>query len=238
MDVFRGTAWYYARYRPGYPAALIEGLAEAAGLGPESRVLDIACGTGPIAVPLAAHVGEVVAIDREPEMLDELRATAPANVTAREADASTVDASLGAFELVTIGRALLWLGGDSYLERLEPLTGQVALLGDRISDSEAFSTVLAVAEELTGGRPQAPGMLVGYESALRRSVFSEITNLSVEDERTWTRDSLVGWAFSTSFASQERLGARRDEFERELRSRLRPRYVERVPVDALLGRRP
>ena len=159
-------------------------------------------------------------------------------MTVREADASTVDASLGAFELVTIGRALHWLGGDSYLERLEPLTGQVALLGDRISDSEAFSTVLAVAEELTGGRPQAPGMLVGYESALRRSAFSEITNLSVEDERTWTRDSLVGWAFSTSFASQERLGARRDEFERELRSRLRPRYVERVPVDALLGRRP
>jgi ubiquinone/menaquinone biosynthesis C-methylase UbiE len=112
MDVFRGTAWYYARYRPGYPAVLIERLAVAAGLGLESRVLDIACGTGPIAVPLAALVGEVVAIDREPEMLDELRATAPANVTVREADAGTVDASLGTFELVTIGRALHWLGGD------------------------------------------------------------------------------------------------------------------------------
>ncbi len=74
MDVFRGTAWHYARYRPGYPPVLIERLAEAAGLGPASRVLDVACGTGPIAVPLAAYVGEVVAIDREPEMLAELRA--------------------------------------------------------------------------------------------------------------------------------------------------------------------
>ena len=83
-------------------------------------------------------------------MLAELRATAPANVTVREADAGTVDASLGTFELVTIGRALHWLGGDAYLERLEPLTTQVALLGDRISDSEAFSTVLALAEEITG----------------------------------------------------------------------------------------
>ncbi len=238
MDVFRGTASYYARYRPGYPPLLIDRLVEAAGLGPGSRVLDVACGTGPIAVPLAAQVGEVVAIDREPEMLAELRAMAPANVTVREVDAGVIDASLGSFELVTIGRALHWLGGDSYLERLEPLTGQVALLGDRISDSEAFSTVLALAEEITGARPQAPGHLVSYESALRQSAFSEVTNLSVEDERTWTRDSLVGWAFSTSFASRERLGARSDEFERELRSRLRPVYVERVPVDALLGRRP
>ena len=61
-------------------------------------------------------------------------------------------------------------------------------------------------------------------------------DLSVEIVRTWTRDDLAGWAFSTSFASPERLGARRDEFERELRARLAPRYEERVTVVALLGR--
>lgn len=238
MDVFRGTAWHYARYRPGYPPALIERLVQAAGLGPQSRVLDLACGTGPIAIPIAAHVAEVVALDREPGMLGELREVAPANVAVREGDARAVDASFGAFELATIGRALHWLGGDAYLERLEPLTPQVALLGDRISDSEAFSIVLGLAEEVTGGRPQASGRLVDYESALRQSAYSEVTNLSVEVERTWTRDSLVGWAYSTSFASRERLGARQVEFERELRSRLKPLYVERVPVDALLGRRP
>jgi SAM-dependent methyltransferase len=238
MDVFRGTAWYYARYRPNYPPALIESLAAAAGLGPGSRVLDLASGTGPIAIPLAAYVAEVVAVDREPQMVDELRAAAPANVSIREGDADDVAGELGEFDLVTIGRALHWLGGAAYLERLEPLTRQVALLGDRISDSEALSTVLELAQELIGGRPRASGWLVQYESALRQSAFSEVTNLSVEVERTWTKDSLVGWAFSTSFASIERLGARRDEFERELRARLQPRYVERVPDDALLGRRP
>ena len=82
----------------------------------------------------------------------------------------------------------------------------MALLGDRISDSEAFTTVLELAEELTGARPQAPGRLVDYDSALRESAFSDVVNLSVVDERMWTRDSLVGWAFSTSFASLERLG--------------------------------
>lgn len=238
VDVFRGTAWYYARFRPGYPSELIEALARAAGLGPGSRVLDLACGTGLIAIPIAAYAGEVVALDREPEMLAELRAAAPRNVSVVESDADGVDESLGRFDLVTIGRALHWLGGDSFLARLEPITSQVALLGDRISQSEAFSTVLAVAEEITGGRPQAPGWLVTYEGALAGSAFSAVTDLSVEAERTWTKDSLVGYAYSTSFASVERLGVRREEFERELRRRLKPRYVERVPVEALLGRRP
>jgi len=238
MDVFRGTAWYYARYRPGYPPALIERLATAAGLDAGSRVLDIACGTGPIAIPLASYVAEVVALDREPEMLAELRAAAPANVTVREGSADDLDSDFGEFDLVTIGRALHWLGGAPYLDRLAPLTGQVALLGDRIARSEALSIVLELAEEMTGGRPKAPGWLVSYDDALARSAFSDVTNLSVEAERTWTKDSLVGWAFSTSFASSERLGARRAEFEHELRARLEPRYVERVLVEALLGRRP
>ena len=84
MSVFRGTAWYYARYRPGYPPALIQRLAVAAKLDGRSRVLDLACGTGPIAIPLAGYVAEVVAVDREPGMLAELRAAAPVNVSVRE----------------------------------------------------------------------------------------------------------------------------------------------------------
>lgn len=236
MDVFRGTAWYYAHFRPGYPPELIERLASAAGLGQTSRVLDVACGTGLVAIPLAARAGEVVAADAEPEMLAMLRLVAPANVTAVEARGEDVDESWGAFDLVTIGRALHWLGGGPFLERLVPLTRQVALLGDRIADSEAHSIVLDVAQEVAGERPKAPAWGVRYEEALAGSAFSDVLDLSVEIVRTWTRDDLAGWAFSTSFASPERLGARRDEFERELRARLAPRYEERVTVVALLGR--
>jgi len=41
MNVLRSTAWYHARYRPGC-----------------SRVLVVASGTGPIAIPLAAYARE------------------------------------------------------------------------------------------------------------------------------------------------------------------------------------
>lgn len=237
MSVFHSTAWYYAQFRPGYPPDQIDRLAAAAGLGSASRVLDIACGTGLIAIPLASRAGEVVAVDAEPEMLAMLRIAAPGNVRAIEAHGDEIDESWGAFDLVTIGRALHWLGGPQYLERLVPLTRQVALLGDRIADSEAHSIVLDVAQEIAGERPQAPAWRVRFDEALAGSPFSDVVDLSVETVRTWTQDDLVGWAFSTSFASPERLGERREEFEHALRARLAPTYEERVPVVALLGRR-
>src|ERR1044071_349544 len=99
---FKGTAWYYARSRPGYPAELIARLAERAGLDSTGRLLDLGCGTGPLAVPLAPYVDEVVAVDREPEMLAAF--DAPANVRKVEARAEDVDESWGRFRLATIGR--------------------------------------------------------------------------------------------------------------------------------------
>ena len=62
--------------------------------------------------------------------------------------------------------------------------------------------------------------------------------LSVEVERRWTPDELIGFAYSTSSASPERLGDRRAEFERRLRKQARGSYRERVGVDAVIGRRP
>jgi hypothetical protein len=55
--------------------------------------------------------------------------------------------------------------------------------------------------------------------------------------RAWTVDELIGFAYSTSFASLARIGDRREEFEQELRRRLQPSYREHVTVDAFLGRR-
>jgi len=236
--MFRGTASYYARYRPGYPPELLDELAAAAGLDGTGRLLDLGCGPGTIAIPLASRVAGVIAIDNDVEMLEELTRAAPANVVAVEAAAEDVDARFGTFHLVTIGRAIHWFDGSRVLEQLRPLTPAVALLGDSLDDSEAMSTVLEVARELLGERPpmRAPG--IRYEQALAASPFSDIRTLRVVAERTWTVEQLIGFAYSTSFASPERVGNRRDEFEAALRARLRPMYRERLPVTAVLGRLP
>jgi hypothetical protein len=113
----------------------------------------------------------------------------------------------------------------------------VALVADTVEQSEAQTDLLAVAREFLGERPPMKQPTVRYAQALAASPFSDVIELSVEVERTWTIDQLIGYAYSTSFASLRRVGNSREEFERELRARLKPLYRERVPVDAVLGRR-
>ena len=170
--MFRGTASYYTRYRPGYPLELLEELGVAAGLDGTGMLLDLGCGPGTIAIPLARHVEQVVAVDREPEMLEELRRLAPANVVALEASAEDVDASWGTFRLATIGRALHWFDGELVLARLVGVTPAVALLGDSLDESEALRTVLEIARELLGERSPMREPGVRYEDALAASAFS------------------------------------------------------------------
>jgi SAM-dependent methyltransferase len=236
--IFRGTSQYYARYRPGYPAELIARVADRAGLDGTGRLLDLGCGTGNVAIPLAPYVEEVVAVDVEPEMLAEVRKAAPANVRTVEARAEEVDESWGAFRLVTIGAALHWFDSALVLDRLVPITPAVALLGEPMTQGGVMSTMLAVAEELLGKRPTMRSATIRFADALAASAFSDVEQLSVEVDRTWTPDELIGLAYSTSFASRARVGDRREEFAHDLRARLPPHVRERVTVDAFLGHRP
>ncbi|HST18118.1 MAG TPA: class I SAM-dependent methyltransferase [Gaiellaceae bacterium] len=236
---FRTAAAYYPRYRPGYPPELIARLAEAAGVDRQARVLDLGCGPGSLAIPLAAYAREVVAVDAEPEMIAELQRAAPANVTAVEGRAEDVDERWGSFRLATVGRAIHWFDAPLVLDNLARLTSTVALCADDSRDSVAQTLALSLARELIDEPPSErskPGFR--YEEILRSSPFSEVEIVSVEVERTWTADELIGFAYSTSSASVERLGDRRAEFERRLREQAKSSYRERVGVDAVIGRRP
>jgi ubiquinone/menaquinone biosynthesis C-methylase UbiE len=233
---FRTAAPYYLRYRPGYPPELIAKLAQVAGLDRESRVLDLGCGPGSLAIPLAAHAGEVVAVDAEPEMIAELSQSAPPNVTPVEDRAEDVDERFGLFRLATVGRAMHWFDTDRVLDNLSRITPMVALCADDSKDSEAQSLVLALAAELAE-KPLPRGPAPRYTDILSASPFSRVETISVEVERTWTADELIGFAYSTSMASPERLGERRAEFELRVREKIRREYRERVGVDAVIGRR-
>jgi SAM-dependent methyltransferase len=73
--VFDRAAGYYDATRgfpPGAETRVAALLAEAGGLGPASRVLELGVGTGRIALPLAPLVAEVVGVDLSREMLGRL----------------------------------------------------------------------------------------------------------------------------------------------------------------------
>lgn len=70
-DLFKGTAEYYAKYRAPYPAELFCDIVQNFGLDGQGKLLDLSCGTGEIAIPLAGYFEKVLAIDPEQQMLDE-----------------------------------------------------------------------------------------------------------------------------------------------------------------------
>lgn len=69
-------------------------------LAPDQRLLDIGCGPGTITTDLAAHVSEVVGIDRSEEVLAEARSRATANVRYAVGDVYAIAASDDAFDVV------------------------------------------------------------------------------------------------------------------------------------------
>ncbi|MER5939491.1 class I SAM-dependent methyltransferase [Streptomyces sp. NPDC001928] len=60
---FDEDAELYDRARPGYPPELYDDLAELAGVGPGSRVLEVGCGTGQATVPLAGRGCRITAVE-------------------------------------------------------------------------------------------------------------------------------------------------------------------------------
>jgi ubiquinone/menaquinone biosynthesis C-methylase UbiE len=78
-------------------------------LGPlrgDERALDVGCGTGALAFALAPLVGEVVALDSNPEFVAAARELAPPNVAVLEGDATALPFEAFSFDLAGCMRVL------------------------------------------------------------------------------------------------------------------------------------
>ena len=238
-ELFRSTAPYYARYRPGYPREFFGYLVERFGLDGTQQVLDLGCGTGQIALPLAAHVARVYAVDPEPSMLTEGRRLA------EERGIGNIDWIVGhsyklteldlpVLNLVTMGAAFHWMDRDTVLSELDrriaPGGGVVVVSGGAPASQEPppwADTITKVRTRYLGAARRAGSGTYthpdeDHAGVLRRSAFSQVETR----EWDWTLDrdldSLVGLQFSYSFSAPAQFGdeQQRAGFERDLRAAL------------------
>jgi len=121
---FSGKAGYYSRYRRGYPAGIFDAIIAGFGLTPSSEILDLGCGTGNVAIPLAERGFHVHAVDPEPEMLAEGRRRSRISGSCRigwhlGADSTLTGLALPPLRLCTMGLSFHWMDRVAVLTMLD-----------------------------------------------------------------------------------------------------------------------
>lgn len=199
------------------------------------RLLDLGCGPGPVAIPLAHLFEEVIAIDPEPEMLEEGRQAAEragvTNIRWMRGSSHELPAALGQFRLITMGNSFHWMDRTRTLETLYNLVtddGGLAVVGEGAPIPAPPMTrwrraVNDVVRRYRGDI-HVPFALIEvppeqrHEAFLNASRFKGLKTYLESFEITWTVDSILGNLYSTSFCNRRLLGDRVADFERDLRA--------------------
>ncbi|WP_436909885.1 class I SAM-dependent methyltransferase [Halosimplex marinum] len=239
-DPFRSAEPYYARYRPRYGDRPIDHLVDRFALDESSRALDLGCGAGQIAVPLAARVGRVVGMDPSEAMLDgareQSRQAGVENVEWVQGSDADLRGALGddleTFDVTTVGRAFHWMDRGPTLDGIRELTrpgGGVAIFDDTewlTSGERAWQDeVYGLADEYLDDLPERTGPRTEpyenpYDEMLADRGFADVEVATFERTREWSVDEVVGYVFSLSCCSPATFGDEKADFEAELRERL------------------
>ncbi len=252
---FRSAARHYLAGRPPYAPRLIRLVAELLRLSGSDRLLDLGCGPGVLAGAFAPVVGEVVAIDPEPEMLRVAEATygGASNIRFVQGSSFDLSPSLGPFRLVTMGRSFHWMDRAATLLLLDSMIepdGTVALFNSHLCEVPdnawyaGYRNLLRrYAENDTAHARHHDGTWVRHEAFLLDSAFCQVDEVSVIERRQVTVEQLVDRAFSRSSTAPDRLGgAASAKMAADIEALLRPQagdgvLTEVVATGALLAKR-
>lgn len=259
MSQFDTTAPYYATYRPGIPDEAVDLLAQRVA-GKERRILlDLGSGTGQVPLALAEKVTEIDVVEQDAGMLGEAdKALAGLPVTVRlhntSAEGFTPPTSSYRADLVTVCRAFHWMDQNVVLSRLEGMTvpdATVAVMGDgslwtaRTEWTDALRALIQeyLGEERRAGKDKKYAAHDRpYREILAESAFGQVEEHTIAVEREWSTETVIGYLYSTSFASRPLFGERVEDFERRARALLDEHsaaggLIEHASFQVVLGRR-
>jgi len=251
------TSSYYARYRRGYPGSLIDALVQRLALTIADLVLDLGCGTGQLALPLAHRVRAVIGMDPEPDMLAEARKAGQASGSQnalwllgsdedlRGRGSLTGDEALGA---VTIGNAIHLMDHQRLFQAVKPLLrpgGGLAVIANGTplwqQDSEPSRALRQALEQwlsitLTSCCGTDRESRSSYADSMRDAGF-EVTEVVVEYHGELDLAHIVGGVYSAMSPDQLPAPDRRAAFAAHIARALADTgpFVELVRVAAMIG---
>jgi SAM-dependent methyltransferase len=257
---FKGKAGYYARYRRGYPAGVFDAIVTGFDLTLSSEILDLGCGTGNMAIPLAERGFCVHAVDPEPEMLEEGRRKCRGGERCRitwyvGADSTLDGLAFPPLRLCTMGLSFHWMDREAVLRRLDSMVepgGGIACIsrndsffshlengwGDAVRD--VLREMLGDGWDYSGRMKKGQGMR--HEEVFAASPFPVIEERSFTVQETLTVDDIIGLQLSTSYAAPGLLTDRYDEFRTLMTRRLLDlepsgKFTEESVIHLILAKR-
>ena len=261
---FHGKAGYYARYRRGYPSAVFDTIVSRFSLTPASGILDLGCGTGNVAIPLAERDFCVYAVDPDPEMRAEgCRRAEAEHITGISwldgADSTLATLGLPPLRLCTMGLSFHWMDRPRVLSTLDTLIDPDGGIACISRDESFFSSlqngwggaVKEVLQEMLGDAWDYSGRLKKkmekrsdrHEEVFVHSPFSVVEILRFPVRETFTIDEIIGHQLSTSYIDPVILGERNAEFRARLAGRLLAlhpsgKLSHESVIELILARRP
>jgi SAM-dependent methyltransferase len=226
MGRFASTVAYYENARPSYGAALFAGVALELGLDRSQRLLDVGAGPGILTIGFARFCREAVGVDPEPGMVEAARAASErAGVAVRfiEGRFEDVAASLGAFDIVSIGRAIHWLDPElarAALDRVLAPRGRVLVCGATTAKDGRnpwLETFNAVRDRWKGDRPSRD-----HHTFFADGSFTRTGTIRVEGTYAVPVERLIERVLSMSTSSSERLGDEVPAMKSAMREALAP----------------
>ena len=242
-DHFSTRSAEYAAYRPTYPRALVDFLADAA---PDTELaLDCGCGTGQLSVLLCERFAGVVATDASGKQIE--NAEPHARVAYRVAPAEASGLGDASADLVVAAQAAHWFDLPAFYaeaRRVARPRGLVALVTYGVSKMEepVDAVVKHFYRDIVGPYwpPERRHVEEGYRSF--DFPFAEFAAPPLAIEAAWTFDAFIGYVdtWSAVKAAEKALGrAPVERFQRELAAAwgdLATRRTLRFPLSLRAGR--
>lgn len=193
-DHFSAVAARYAAYRPTYPPALVDVLADRA---PPGTAWDVGCGSGQLSIALAARFARVIATDPAQAQLD--AAPAAPGVEYRCAPAEASGLPEHSIALIVAAQAAHWFDWPRFTAEAARVAIPGALValvsyGILVVDGDPANAIVARYYHDDAG-PYWPAGRAHVENGYRDLVlpWPSVDAPPLAMTATWTRDELVGY---------------------------------------------
>jgi len=144
VERFSGRVQNYIKYRPGYPAQIIDLLESSCGLTSQSAIADVGSGTGKLAEIFLENGNQVFGIEPNASMRAAAEATLSRypNFTSIDATAESTKLAPASVDFVTAGQAFHWFDPKNFktecIRILKPCGYAVLIWNERLTETTPF----------------------------------------------------------------------------------------------------